>query len=348
MKSVMIIRVVLFNIIVLLILLILYMGIIFFIKTMEVPDAKFPFKNIRDDKGNKLNIILISAPFRTEEDENTYAKYKEQGLHFCGISSYSEFPDKIPNPYDDKFHEKRGHDYLKMVSSWIHCFRQPSDKLRGSGLPLLMMSEADLKDCEGYYKPDPTIEKEYDFIYVCLDDGGDKCQPGWQSYIRNWELAKKCLEVMCEQFHLKGVLVGRTKCEFTDKCTGIVKVLPFLDFHDFQKEIQKCRFIFVPNIHDASPRVITESMCYNLPAIVNYNIVGGWHNIIPGVTGEFFTNETNFAIALDKLLKNYDSYTPREWYRANRGQNNSGAVVAKFLVNNYHEINNKNMKYIMI
>jgi len=269
-------------------------------------------------------------------------------LYFCGISSYLEFPDKIPNPHEDRFHEERGHDYLKMVDAWIHCFRQPSPALLNSGLPLLLSSEADLKDCHGYYKPDPTIKKEYDFIYICLDDDTEKCAPGWQSYIRNWDLAKKCLEVMCEQFHLKGVIVGRTKCEFTSKCNGIVKTLPFLEFHEFQREIQKCRFIFVPNVSDASPRVITESMCYNLPALVNYSIVGGWHNIHPGVTGEFFTNEVDVSVALNKILTNYNSYTPRKWYCENRGQEISGKIIAEFLEDNYPDINCKDMKYITI
>ena len=312
-----------------------------------VPEVKFPFKNIRDENGKLLNIILISAPFRAEEDEKKYAEYKEQGLSFCGISSYSEFPDKLLNPFDSRFHEERGHDYLSMVDAWVHCFRQPSASM-ASGKPLLMMSEADLKDCNGYYKPDPDINKEYDFIYICLDDEGDKCEPGWQSYIRSWDMAKKCLEVMCEQFKLRGVIVGRTKCEFTDKCNGIVKVLPFLDFHEFQKEIQKCRFIFVPNVSDASPRVITESLCYNLPALVNYNIVGGWHNIIPGVTGEFFTNETDVSVAINRILTNYDSYRAREWYCKNRGKEISGGIFARFLEDNFPNINQRNMKYITI
>jgi len=53
----------------------------------NIPDVKFPFKNCRDENGKKLNIIMISAPFRTTEDEESYAKYKQQGLGFCGISS---------------------------------------------------------------------------------------------------------------------------------------------------------------------------------------------------------------------------------------------------------------------
>jgi hypothetical protein len=313
-----------------------------------VPKVEFPFKNLFDDQGEKLNIILISAPFRTVEHERKYEKYKRRGLHFCGISSYLEFPGKINNPHEDRFHEERKHDYTKMVTSWLHCFRTPPPNLERSGLPLLRMAEADLKDpAVVEYKPNEP--KEYDFIYVCLNDGdGKQCKPGWNWYIRNWDLAKKCLEVMCRKYKLRGVIVGRENCEFTEYCSGIVKVFPFLEYHEFQKLMRKCRFLFVPNISDASPRVITEAICYNMPVLVNYNILGGWNNVIPGVTGEFFTDEKNVSNALDKLLPNYNTYRPREWFQSNRGKTISGAILSDFLIENYPDINNHQMKYATI
>jgi len=311
-----------------------------------IPTVQFPFKNLFDDKGNKLNIILISAPFREEKHEKLYEEYRQQGLEFCGISSYLDFPFKIDNPYEDRFHEKRKHNYLNMVSAWLHCFRQPPRELAQSGLPHILMTEANLKDTDNY-KPDPKIEKKYDFMYVCLKDN-ETCDPGWQSYNRNWELAKKCLVVMCRDFGLKGVLVGRTNCEFTDKCLGLMEVIDFLEFDKFQKKMQECKFIFAPNISDASPRVLVEAICYNMPVLVNSNILGGWDNVVSGVTGEFFTSEDDISHALDKLTKNYDKYTPREWFVKNRGKKISGAILADFLIKNYSNINNKDMKYATI
>ena len=312
-----------------------------------VPIVNFPFKNLFDENKNPLNIILISAPFREKKHEELYDQYKNQGLAFCGISSYLEFPGHIDNPYEDRFHEERQHDYTKMTSAWLHCFRQEKipQNLKNSGMPLLLMTEADLKLIDD--KPLPPTEKEYDFIYCCLEDN-EKCDPGWQSYIRNWELAKKCLEVMCSQFHLRGILVGRKNCEFTDKCNGIVKVTPFLAYDEFQNEMKKCKFLFVPNISDASPRVITEAICYNMPVLVNYNIVGGWHNVISGVTGEFFTNETDIIPELTKITSNYNSYQPRSWFQANRGAKISGKILADFLKNNYSNLNNKEVQYATV
>jgi hypothetical protein len=331
-------------------ILIIFIICIIFIVCFEVFDdinneIKWPFKHIYDENGNKLNILALSAPLRTIEDENNYIKYKNIGYYFCGISSYLNFPDKITNPFEDRFHEERKHDYLKMVDTWIHCFKKPSQQLINSNLPLLLLTEADLKNPD-HYTSNENIDKEYDFIYINLNDN-DKCEPGWNWHNRNWDLAKKCLEIMCSKYKLKGLIVGRENCEFTEKCNKYITVVPFLPFHEFIKTMQKCKFIFVPNISDASPRVITDALCLNIPALVNYNIIGGWHNVVTGITGEFFTDETNISYAIEKLIFQ-NSYSPRKWYLENRGIHNSGVILSKFLIKHYPNINNKSMKYAYI
>jgi len=302
----------------------------------KVPDVKFPFRNLFDQKGNKLNIILITAPFRGSDHDKLYLEYKNQvnpKLEFMGISSYSEFPGKLTNPYENRYHEKENHDYQSMVKTWLHCFRDPNLYLKPEyELPRLELSESDFKDYSSH-KPDPNIKKEYDFIYICLKDN-DKCTPGWQSYNRNWELGKKCLITMCRKFNLKGAIIGRENCEFTDLCSGIVKILPFLKYHEFQKELQKARFLFLPNITDASPRVITEAMCYDLRLLINYNIVGGWKYVTPQ-TGEFFSDEFDIEPALDKLITNMERYQPRKHFIENYGKERAGRKLANFIKTNY-------------
>jgi hypothetical protein len=312
----------------------------------NIPTVSFPFKNLYDENNSNLNIILIAAPLREKKHEDLYEKYKKMGLKFCGISSYLSFPDKIDNPYEDKYHVERKHNYVNMVSCWLHCFRVPPKILSESKLPLLLLTEADLKDYNRY-KPSMIKNKEYDFMYICLKDN-DKCEPGWQSYNRNWELAKKCLEVLCGKYKLKGLLVGRENCKHSDTYKDYITNIGFLPYDMFQKEMEKCRFLFVPNVSDASPRVITEALCYNMPVMVNYNIFGGWHNVIPGVTGEFFINENDISKSINTMLKNMNSYTPRKWFIENRGMDKSGKVLADFLIKNYPDINNKKMDYATI
>jgi hypothetical protein len=189
----------------------------------NIPTVSFPFKNTRDENNNLLPIIMISAPFRSKEDEDKYIEYRLQGLQFCGISSYLDFPNPIDNPYEDLYHVEKGHFYPDMVKAWLHCFRKPGYTQSFRHLPHLLLTEADLTSA----KTVSPVEKTYDFLYCCLEDN-ETCDPGWQSYNRNWDLAKRCLEVMCRDFNLRGILIGRQNCEFTDQCNGIVSVKPFL------------------------------------------------------------------------------------------------------------------------
>ena len=154
---------------------------------------------------------------------------------------------------------------------------------------------------------------------------------------------------MCGKFGLKGVIIGRENCEIPKSCNGKIKILPFLKYYDFQKELQKARFLFVPNITDASPRVITESLCYDLRLLVNYNILGGWKYVTPE-TGEFFTNENDIVPALNKLLKNMDTYTPRKHFIENYGKEKSGSKLCQFIKHNYPNVvpNANNLEYVTI
>lgn len=82
--------------------------------------------------------------------------------------------------------------------------------------------------------------------------------------------------------------------------------------------------------------------------LVNYNIIGGWHNVILGIAGDTFVNEDNVDIALDNILNNYDKYIPREWFIENRSKKKSGKILADFLIRMYPNINNINILYIYI
>jgi len=297
-----------------------------------VPTVSFPFKNLFDEAGQKLNVILISAPFREKEHENKYEEYKSKGLSFCGISSYLTFPHPITNPHDNFYHLERKHKYTDMVSAWLHCFRQPSEEIKR--LPHMLLAEADLKDVNTY-KPDVNVEKEYDLMYLSLNDNNE-CRKGWNWVCRNFDLALKCFEKMANR-KLKILVVGRQNCKFPNASQITQK--NFLPFHEFSREMKKCRALFLPNVLDAFPRVLAEALCYDIPVLVNEEIVGGWSSVIPGVTGEFFRSEEDVMPALDKILT--QKYTPRDWYVTHSGLHNSGKKLATFLVENFPNLNNK-------
>lgn len=302
--------------------------------SIDVPDMKRPFLNIYDDKGKKINVVFITHPFTRRECIEQYEDAKKKGVLFLGMSSYCEFPGIISNPYDILHNPEddawKKYNYYELTEGWCHCFRNPEKYITNQTIPQALISESDFANYDNHQQK-PDIEKKYDFMYVCLKDN-DKCEDGWQAYNRNWQIAKKCLDIMCEKYHLKGLLVGRINCEIPKGCHQLMELTDFMDYSKYIKTYNQCKFIFVPNIADASPRVLTEAMCFNLPALVNYNILGGW-KYINERSGELFVNEYDFEGVLDKFLTklNNKKYDTRQNFIDNWGTHNAGPKLLDFV-----------------
>jgi hypothetical protein len=309
-------------------------------ENFDIKRLEFPFKNVFNEKGEIMNIIALTAPFRTHEHKKIFQSYKKKSIPIIGVTSYLNFPGPINNKFEDNYHIKHPFNYIDSCIGWLYCFRELQS--RGlSNVPKIKMSESDLYD-PTLFTPNET--KEYDFIYVCLNDNKD-CAPGWQSSIRNWELFKKCLPILCEKFKLTGLIIGRQNCDYTPKCKNSLKVIDFLPYHKFINLMSKCKFLIVPNITDPSPRIIAEALCLNIPILVNKHIYGGWH-YVNEKTGEFFTDEHDFDIQLQKLLSNLSKYQPRKFYQENYGIINSGVKLKEFIKELYPEL--KKCKYLTI
>ena len=145
-------------------------------------------------------------------------------------------------------------------------------------------------------------------FYMLFLKDNDKCEEGWQSYNRNWEQAEKCLDIMCNKFKLKGLLIGRINCKIPNSCHKLMETTDFLDYSVFIKKYNQCRFVFVPNKLDASPRVMTEAICFNLPVLGNYNITGGWKYVTNEVGELFNKKEGDFEEVLTRFMKNFNQY----------------------------------------
>jgi len=315
-------------------------------KTYDQIELKRPFLHIHNDKGKKTNIAFITHPFTRKECIDEYNEAKKAGYHFLGCSSYIDFPGKmnkdgtrkIENPHDPLYDPKYfswKYDYFKLTEGWTHCFRQP-DQYIPQNVPKLLLSESDFVNTQNL-KQGEENKKEYDFIYVCLKDN-DKCKDGWQSHNRNWDLAKKCLNVMCNKFYLKGLLIGRINCELPSGCHNLMQTTDFMDYSKFIDQYHRSRFIFCPNLYDASPRILAEALCRNLPCLVNYNIVGGW-KYVNSETGEFFNDEKDFETALEKLLNNFDKYQPKQYFLTHHGKQNEGKKLLEFIKENIEKPN---------
>ena len=295
-------------------------------------EAKRPFLNIFDDKGRRTNIVFITHPFSRDDCIENYNKMKDAGCYFLGISSYCEFPGVISNPHDvlhDPKHKAWTYNYFDLTKGWCHCFRKP-DEYIPRDFPKILLSESDFANYEKH-QPDTTTKKEFDFIYVCLKDN-DKCEEGWQSYNRNWEQAQECLDIMCNKFHLKGLLIGRVNCKIPSACHNLMELTDFLEYDKFIQQYKRCRFVFCPNKLDASPRVMTEAICYNMPVLGNYNITGGWKYVTPE-SGELFNERPgDFEEVLGRFLKNFANYKPREFYMREFNKEKMGKQLLDFCV----------------
>lgn len=328
--------------------------------SVEVETVKRPFLNLqavkKDGSEVKTNIIFITHSFSRDDCETNYNDYKKKGYHFLGLSSYSEFPGPISNIHDalhDPKHKCYTYDYFDLTKGWCSVFTEENNKKwMKNGFPRVQLAESDFANYEQHL-PDPNVKKEYDFIYICLKDGdkkeGDKdCPAGWQSQIRRFDIAKKLIDVMCKKYKLKGLLVGRIGCEIPPTCHQLMEQTDFMDYSKFITSFNKCKFILTCSEADASPRTVSEAMCFNLPVLMNKKILGGWQ-YVSEQTGEFFdpdTIDTEFEPVLDKFMKklNNNEYTPREWFIKNYGKYNSGKRLFDFVKTLFKE-NELNVKY---
>jgi len=327
---------------------------------IEVPNMKRPFLNMwgvrKDGTEFLVNIVFITHPFTRDECIVQYNEAKDKGVHFLGLSSYSEFPGEISNTHD-LLHDRNNdawtkYDYFQLTRGWLSCFREENNKKWiKQGFPCVNITESDFANYEQHV-PDPSVKKEYDFIYICLKDGDKKpedkdCPLAWQAYVHNFEQTRKLLDIMCEKFHLKGLLVGRIGCQIPKNCHNLMELTDFMEYNTFIKQYNKCRFIFLPQQFDASCRAGTESLCFNLPILMNKDIIGGWH-YINDQTGEFVDlyNFDSFEKTLAKFLKKLENneYHPRDWFIKNYGKYNSGKRLLKFIQEVFKE-DELNFKY---
>jgi len=271
-------------------------------------------------------LVALTGPIKTDAQSEAMERYLGKGYRIVGVSSYQEFPGRLPNPHEDAaVYDFRFFDvYGDACVGWLHCFRRPDNYLP-EGVPRLFLTESDLTD---YRRIRPgradhvalPRDAAYDFIYVC--------GPGpWNAFCRNLPLARRCIGLLADN-GFRVLVVGRDDSKQWAEAPG-VDVQPYLRWYDFLGHLSRARFLFVPNIHDASPRILAEAMCLNVPLLVNQGIVGGWHYVNQR-TGVFFNDEHDFLQGVEQLLQG--RFTPREHFVHHHGPVRSGRKLRRFLL----------------
>ena len=307
-----------------------------YMKTLAQHQKKgmFPFRWLKDENGNILPIVLVSGFFRDDEAKARYQEYIDNGVKVVGITAYKTFPKRIEDASEDKYHHTDTFNYQKKIKNWMVCFKNPAEYGFTQENNTITISESDFYDVDTGTIP----AKKYDIIYVCLKDD-DKCPlDGWNAINRNYELALKCLPAMINDYGLKVLVVGRIGCGLEERFgKDKIETTDFLPWNEFQDKIRESKILFVPNIMDASPRVIAEAMIKGLPVIMNKNIVCG-SKYITADTGVLFNDENDFPTALSQILDKYDEISPKkvqDWWTANYGTKRSGRLLRDFLAQCY-------------
>jgi hypothetical protein len=196
------------------------------------------------------------------------------------------------------------------------------------------MSESD------WYNADdnaPYSNKKYDIVYICLKDTDSCPVNGWNAINRNFDLAQKCFPILINEFGLKVLVIGRLGCGLETLYGDKIEVTDFLPFHDFQQKLKESRILFIPNIYDASPRVVAESLIKDIPVLMNQNIICG-SKYINFETGELFTDEHDIRLAVTNLLDRIDDISPKEWWAKHYSTKICAKKLRDFLYPEYPDI----------
>jgi glycosyltransferase involved in cell wall biosynthesis len=288
-------------------------------------EGHFPFRYLCDEKQNIIPIVLVSAFFRDDKERTMAKEYKENGVKLVGITAYKSFPKPITDASGDSDTINDTFDYFSEIQNWLCCFNDPSfygfdpDWHR-----LANISESDFYDVE----PPVEQEKKYDFVYVCLKDDDHCSLDGWNAINRNFKLAMNCFPIMMDELGFKVLVIGRVNCGLEKLYGEKITIMDFLPYHDFQDVLRQCRYLFVPNVYDASPRVISEALIKGIPVLMNRGILCG-SKYITSETGELFTDENDLRLAIENLTINKKD--PQKWWSEHYSKKKSGKRMRDIL-----------------
>jgi len=307
---------------------------------------EYPFQPVTTQDRKQVNIILVRTPWGASGDarkeRGLYEKYKDDIL-FLGISSFEDYPLDAMNPYSPRLDVNY---FLGAFPGFLHMMRQP-EKHFPPHVKTLLMSQSDFQLPDVLPEDLLHVSKKYDFTYAATWPLGQsptdsRCM-GWSGYAKNWTFVKQALQVMCGEYNLKGVLIAtrgegsNERCTIPDSCQGQITQTTFVKQETYFNFIKQSRFSFVPQVHDASPRVATQALVHDVPLLMNKHISGGWKYINEN-TGEFFHDMSDFRQSLEKILHGAatpGTYQPRKWVLENYGDEHSGKRLLAFVKENF-------------
>jgi hypothetical protein len=280
----------------------------------NIPD-NWGIIEINDEHNKSTDLIGIRGPMFKFEKLDELLKTKK----LIGISAYQNFPQALTNDHDYNETNENSDKFLKTYADkillWCHCFKDPQNYLP-PGVPLLLYS-----DCDQYNHTSnlnslaDTLTKQYDF-FCSIPDGE------WNSWIRGTDVAKKWLNYMADEMHLKILIGGGDKKKgFSEKIT----FTGFLPWNKFIEKLNTCKYLINFARYDASPRIIIEALSSNIPVLLNKDILGGWKYINKS-TGQLFFYDEPIEKCIHKFMHN--KYEPLKWMKLNFDSENNKILLA--------------------
>jgi glycosyltransferase involved in cell wall biosynthesis len=156
-------------------------------------------------------------------------------------------------------------------------------------IPVVNVEKISPSDCE----------KKRDFIYLAATYTG-KRHDIILNAVRGTELTGHLHPVDASQLDLSNTKITTSRLNESD-VVGLLRT---------------SRIAVYPGDNTSNPAAMWECVAAGLPIVVNENIKGGKHLVVPGVTGEL-ASEENFCDVVRYVLENRESYRPREYFMEN-------------------------------
>lgn len=290
--------------------------------------------SILDEKNQDTNWVAVRAPIKSQQEEDNLALLvREMGKKIILLSSYQEFPGKISNPHEYIPHRENvlTEEFGEDIVLWCHCFRPEKMSTLGippafEKIPRILLSESDFYASQNTLMEKASIanhptEKKYDF-FVSLP-GGD-----WNTWIRGVQYGVRWINYMFHRLGMTFLVVGENRQSHFLK--GIT-VIGNQTWDDFTSHMNSCRYLFCPSHYDASPRILVEALCLNLPILLNNEILGGW-KYIQEKTGMLYNPKDNIRDTLQKFLKKALQFEPQKSSRIMLDRERSAKVLASALL----------------
>jgi glycosyltransferase involved in cell wall biosynthesis len=290
-------------------------------------ELPWPILRIVNERGEDTEFCALRGPVARSAVQPSLERFIREH-RVIGICSRGVFPGH--DPLRDDVHGRSGgvesirsYHYVERTEGWAHCFRRPELYLP-PGLPTVLLSESDFKDPDWVWQvgcQEGQPPKHWDVIYVGA--------PGMHNeFIKNMALGMASIYWLCSELGIRALAVGCTVTGQAEVQNGQLEVTGQLPWHELMECLARSRIALFPNSLDASPRLIAEAMCLDVPVLVSRDILGGWKYVTPD-TGEFFDTEVDAVQVVRTMLGT--SYSPRAWFVANHGPVNAGRRLAEFL-----------------